>query len=255
MPEDEGKAKQAPVPNVTDTDAEMVSDGSLVYVDYIAKTKDDGRIFDLTIEEVAKKEGLFKENDRYEPMLVAVGWKWLLPALEEQLVGMRVGESKAVEIPPEKAAGIRDPRKVKLVPRAKVVKQGVRPMKGEQVRLGNEQGIITADLGRQMRVDFNPPLAGRTLLFDVTMKKILHEQGERILAIVKRRIPAFPTDKYTVLADKEVITIEIPKETRYIEGVQYAEIGIAADVLKLNKDLKQVKFIVIYDRPKENTTE
>jgi FKBP-type peptidyl-prolyl cis-trans isomerase 2 len=236
------------------SDAETVSDGNLVYIDYVARTKDDGKIFDLTLEEIAKKEGLFKENDRYEPMLVAIGWKWLLPALEEQLVGMKVGESKTVEIPPEKAAGTRDPKKLRLVPRAKILKAGVRPAKGQEVKLGNEQGTITADLGRQLRVDFNPPLAGKTLVFDVTVKEMVREPVQRILAVIKRRIPSLPTDKYNVSTTKDVITIEMPKETRYFEGVQYAEIGVAADVLKLNPDAKQVKFIVTYERPKENTT-
>ena len=36
-------------------DANVVSDGNLIYIDYVARTKEDGRIFDLTLEEVAKK--------------------------------------------------------------------------------------------------------------------------------------------------------------------------------------------------------
>jgi hypothetical protein len=83
---------------------------------------------------------------------------------------------------------------------------------------------------------------------------MVREPVQRILAVIKRRIPSLPTDKYNVSTTKDVITIEMPKETRYFEGVQYAEIGVAADVLKLNPDAKQVKFIVIYERPKENTT-
>jgi peptidylprolyl isomerase/FKBP-type peptidyl-prolyl cis-trans isomerase SlyD len=242
----------------TQGDPNVVSDGNLIYIDYVARTKEDGKIFDLTLEEVAKKEGLFKENDRYEPMLVAMGWKWLLPALEEQLVGMKIGESKTVEIPPEKGAGIRDPKMLKLIPRAKILRLGVRPIKGEQVKLESDQGkitgTITADLGRQLRVDFNPPLAGKTLVFDATVKEIVRDPLQKILAVIKRRVPSLPTDKYVVSPSKDIITIETPKETRYLEGFQYAEIGVAADVLKLNPDVKQVKFIVTYERPKENTT-
>ena len=55
----------------------------------------------------------------------------------------------------------------------------------------------------------------------------------------------------------DVQTIEMPKETRYIQDVQYAEIGIAADVLKVFDDAKEVKLVVTFDRPKppeENTT-
>ena len=49
----------------------------------------------------------------------------------------------------------------------------------------------------------------------------------------------------------------MPKETRYIQDVQYAEIGIAADALKVFADAKEVKLVVTFDRPKPlegNTT-
>ena len=71
----------------------VVKKDSLIYVDYVGRTKDDGRIFDLTLEEVAKEEGLFREDDRYEPILVAVGSNWLLEAIEEELIGMKVNET------------------------------------------------------------------------------------------------------------------------------------------------------------------
>ena len=84
-----------------------VKEKSMVYLDYTGSTKDGGIIFDTTHLEVAKEEGLFKENDRYEPALVVVGWNWLLAAVEEELVGMKVGESKTIEVPPERGAGLR----------------------------------------------------------------------------------------------------------------------------------------------------
>ncbi|TFH09986.1 MAG: hypothetical protein E4H14_03495, partial [Candidatus Thorarchaeota archaeon] len=72
----------------------VVKEMSMVYLDFTASTKDEGAIFDTTHLDVAKEEGLFRENDRYEPALVVVGWNWLLGAVEEQLVGMKIGDSK-----------------------------------------------------------------------------------------------------------------------------------------------------------------
>jgi FKBP-type peptidyl-prolyl cis-trans isomerase 2 len=120
-----------------------VGKDSLIYVDYSATTKDDGVVFDTTMREVAMDSQIFRENDRYEPMLVAIGWNWLLAALEEELVGMKVGESKTVEIPPEKGAGQRDPAKVKMIPKTKLAKHGQRPVKGESITFGKERGVIT----------------------------------------------------------------------------------------------------------------
>ena len=232
----------------------VVGEKSLVYIDYSATTKDDGVVFDTTMEAVAKDSGIFRENDRYEPMLVAIGWNWLLGALEEELIGMKVGDFKTVEVPPEKGAGPRDPKKVKMIAKTKLAKHKTRPIKGEQITFGNERGVIIAVFGRQVRVDFNSPLAGRTLEFDVTLRSIISDPEERLRAVVKRRMPGIPDEDFKFSVAKKIITIEMPKETRYIQDVQYAEIGIAADALKVFDDAKEVKLVVTFDRPKENVT-
>ncbi len=232
----------------------VVKDGSLIYVDYIAKTKDDGKIFDLTLEGVAKEEGLYKEDDRYEPILVAVGSNWLLETIEEELVGMKIGESKTVEVPPEKGAGTRDDSLVKMIARAKLEKLGVRIVKGERIEFGKERGVITAILPRKVRVDFNPPLAGKTLLFDVIVKGIVSDPKDKILAVLRRRIPALPDDKYEVSIKAKTIKIEFPKESRYIQDFQYAEIGIAMDSLKVIDSAEKVEMLVTYERPEPPAT-
>lgn len=257
-------AKKKTTPKKTTTkkttknvDESVVGEKSLVYIDYVGKTKEDGRIFDLTLEEVAKKEGLYKENSLYTPMLVAVGWNWLLAALEEELIGLKPGDRKIIEVPPEKGAGPRDPQKVKSIAKVKLAKQGVRGYKGEEVTVGKEQGVITAVLGRTVRIDFNTPLAGKTLVFDVTIREIVSNPIEKVMAIVHRRVPALPKESYKVDIKAKVVTIELPKETRYIENIGYAEIGIAADALKVIENAKEVKMLTSWPRPeppKENTT-
>lgn len=235
----------------------VVTEKSLVYVDYTGYTKDDGFYFDTTVEQVAKEKDIHKENERYEPMLVAIGWNWLLEALEEELVGMKVGDSKTVEVPPEKGAGQRDPNLIKKIALTKLHKQGARGYKGEEITFGRERGVITSVLGRTVRVDFNPPLAGKTLIFDLTVREIISDPVDKLLAVVKRRIPAIPIEQFKVSITGKTITIELPKESRYIENIQYGEIGIAADALKVVEKAKEVKLITTWPRPEEpkgNTT-
>jgi FKBP-type peptidyl-prolyl cis-trans isomerase 2 len=226
-----------------------VKEGSLIYVDYVARLKEDGSIFDLTLEDVAKEEGLYSEKDRYEPILVAVGSNWLLEAIEEGLVGMKIDESKTINVPPERGAGVRDPSLVKKIAKMRLEKQGVRIQKGERVTVGREQGVITQVLGRTAILDFNPPLAGKTLVFEVTVKGIVSQPNEKIMAVLKRRLPGVPSDRYSVKVKGKTITIEFPKESRYIQDFQYAEIGVAMDALKVINTADKVKMIVTYDRP------
>ncbi|MFW9953747.1 MAG: FKBP-type peptidyl-prolyl cis-trans isomerase [Candidatus Thorarchaeota archaeon] len=246
--------KKAIAPGKTET---VVGEKSLVYIDYTGTTKEDGLLFDTTLEEVAKEKELYKENERYEPMLVAIGWNWLLAALEEQLVGMKVGDKRVVEVPPEKGAGLRDPNLVKTIPKTKLAKHGVRPIKGTEVNFGRERGVISQVLGRTVRVDFNPPLSGKTLVFDVIIKEIISDPVEKLLAVVNRRVPGLKRDQFSASISGKTITIELPKETRYIENIQYAEIGIAADALKVVEKATEVKLVTTWPRPeapKENKT-
>lgn len=235
----------------------VVQDKSMVYLDFVAKTRDDGIVYDTTLLEVAKEEGLYRENDRYEPALVVVGWNWLLSAVEDELVGMKVGEDKTIEVPPEKGAGLRDPNKIKLIAKVKLAKQGAKGYKGEEIKFGNERGIVTADLGRRVRVDFNSPFAGKTLIYDVTIREIVSDKIEKLKAVLKRRIPGIPEDRYSITMSKKVVTVELPQETRYIENIQYGEIGIAADILKAAEDIEEVKIVTTFkrpERPNENQT-
>ena len=262
MPDEKPKKKTAKkttkTTKVSKSAEEVVEQGSLIYIDYVGRTKDDGKVFDLTLEDVAKEEGLYKEDGYYEPMLVAVGWNWMLQAIEEELVGMKVGESKTIEVPPEKGAGARDHSKIKQIAQTKLRKQGVRPIVGEEIKIGNERGVITHVLGRTVRVDFNSPLAGKTLVFDVTVKEIITDLNEKLFAVVKRRLPTLTKEEVDVSVKSKVIWIELPIRTRYIESVQYAEIGIAMDALKVHEDAKEVKLVVTWPRPEpppsENTT-
>jgi FKBP-type peptidyl-prolyl cis-trans isomerase 2 len=234
---------------------DVVEEGSLIYVDYIGRTKNDGKVFDLTIEEVAKNEGLYRDDDRYEPILVSVGSNWLLEAIEEELIGMKVDQTKTIDIPPERGAGKRDPSLIKMIAKAKLEKQGARIAIGEKITFGREQGVITQILGRTARVDFNPPMAGKTLTFDVTVKGIVSAPDEKVFAVLKRRIPAIPKDKYTVSVQSKAVTIGFPMESRYIEGIQYAEIGVAMDTLKVIPTAKKVDIVITYERPEKPAKE
>ena len=91
----------------------------------------------------------------------------------------------------------------------------------------------------------------------VTVKEIISDPVEKLLAVVKRRIPAIPIEQFNASITGKTVTIELPKESRYIENIQYGEIGIAADALKVVEKAKEVKLITTWPRPeepKENTT-
>src|SRR4030043_490526 len=142
--------------------------GDFILVDYTAKIKKTNEVFDTTNEETAKKEHLHKEGEIYEPKLVVIGEGWVLKALDENLTTMEPDKTQSVEIPPEKAFGPRDPEKVKRVPLKQLLAKDVHnPTIGMRIDYGGKMAIIRSIGAGRGLLDFNPLLAGRTLVYAV----------------------------------------------------------------------------------------
>ena len=216
--------------------------GDFILLDYIAKVKETGEVFDTTIEEVAKKERLYKEGEIYEPKLVVIGEGWVLKALDESLTNMEVGKTETVEIPPEKAFGARDPEKVRRVPLRHLTAKGITPTLGMRLEYDGKMAVVRAIGAGRVLLDFNPPLAGKTLVYEVTVKKELETPEEKIAALIHRRIPAVEAEKFKFTIKAKNVSIEMPEEAFYLEGIQVAKRGIALDIQKFFPEITAVKF-------------
>ncbi len=216
--------------------------GDFLRIDYTAKVKETGEVFDTTIEEIAKKERLYKEGELYEPKLVVVGEGWVLKALDESLSTMEVGKPTTVEIPPEKAFGSRDPEKVKRVSLRHLTAKGVTPSLGMRVEYEGKMATVRAVGAGRVLLDFNPPLAGKTLVYEVTVQKKLEVQREKIAALIHRRIPAVEESKFKFSAKAKTVNIEMPEEAFYLDGIQVAKRGVALDIQRFFPEITSVKF-------------
>ncbi|NWF86316.1 peptidylprolyl isomerase [Candidatus Bathyarchaeota archaeon] len=216
--------------------------GDFILIDYTAKVKETGEVFDTTIEETAKKEHLYKEGEIYEPKLVVIGEGWVLKALDESLATMEVTKPASVEIPPEKAFGARDSEKVKRVSLKHLADKGITPSLGMRVEHDGKMATVRAIGAGRVLLDFNPPLAGKTLIYDVTVKKKLETTEERITALVHRRIPTVEEAKFKFAVKEKAVSIEMPEETFYLEGIQVAKRGIAMDIQKFFPKITTIKF-------------
>jgi FKBP-type peptidyl-prolyl cis-trans isomerase 2 len=111
-----------------------------------------------------------------QPLEYTQGQNQLIPGLEKQLDGMKVGESKAITVKPEEGYGpvrpdaFREFDKAKLppTPEAKV---------GMMLELKDKDGnafpaTISEVKEKTVMLDFNHPLAGKELTFNVTIVSI-----------------------------------------------------------------------------------
>lgn len=92
-----------------------VKEGDKVSIDYIA-TLQNGKVFDTSIESVAKQHNIFNPHRRYKPLQFTVGKGEVVQGLDEGVVGMKVGDTKTLTIPPEKGYGMVDPKLIKIYP-------------------------------------------------------------------------------------------------------------------------------------------
>jgi peptidylprolyl isomerase len=221
--------------------------GDFVLVDYVMKVKDTNEVIDLTVEEVAKKEKVYREDGIYEPALVILGEGWILKGVEEELYKMDVGESKVIEVPPDKAFGERDPSKVKIVNARDLTKRGITPRVGARVELDDGVAIIRRAEGGRVVLDYNHPLAGRTIVCEVKVVKKIEDVKEKIKELVRNRIKRVDKEKFKIdVSSDGVLTIEIPPEAFTYEGLQYAKRGIAFDVARYIPEISAVKFVEVY---------
>jgi peptidylprolyl isomerase len=216
--------------------------GNFIILDYTAKVKETSEVFDTTVEETAKKERLYKEGEIYEPKLIVIGEGWVLKALDESLTTMELDKTTPVEIPPEKAFGARDPEKVRRVPLRRLTDKGVTPSLGMRVEYNGKMATVRTVGGGRVLLDFNPPLAGKTLIYEVTVCKKLRTRKVKIAALIHRRIPAVEKAKFKVNIKERAVSIEMPEEAFYLEGVQVAKRGIAMDIQRFLPKITAVRF-------------
>lgn len=163
----------------------MVEDGDVIEIDYIGRILSTGDIFDLTSEETAKEEGHDVDNMELGPMKVLIGAGHVIPGLEEALKDMEAGDEKEVEVQSEDAFGERDSNEIKTISRREFQNYDVTPQRGLVVEIDGRRGKILSTSSGRVRVDFNHPLAGKDLTYDVEVLRVLDDPEERIHAVLE----------------------------------------------------------------------
>ncbi len=223
--------------------------GDFILVDYVGRVSETGEVFDTTMEDVAKEEGVYNEGGLYEPSLVVVGEGWVLKALDESLLDLKPEKTEKIEIPPDKAFGNRDPDKIKLYPLRKLTSRRITPQVGMRVEVDGRLATVRTIGSGRVLLDFNPPLAGKTLIYEVTVQKKLRRIKEKILALIHRRIPQVDIDGFSLETKRGQVTVNVPEEAFYVEGLQISKRGIFIDVQKFFPTKKTVKFIEAFTKP------
>lgn len=139
-----------------------VDDDVVVSLDYVLKV--DGQEMDSSSEEDGG------------PVEFIQGAGEIISGLEEALYGLQVGEAKTIQIEPEAAYGYVDPEALKTV-KMEEFPEGIPLEPGVMIELTDDEGEV--ELARiesvkadKVVLDFNHPLAGKTLEFEVSVRSL-----------------------------------------------------------------------------------
>lgn len=115
---------------------------------------------------------VFFDSRKGEPFQLKTGAHLVMPLLEEGLIGMKPGESKSICV--GKAYGEYDPAAVQKRILKEAIEDGERLEEGMEVMWTSPRNphkpiparIVRAD-DRSFDIDFNHPLAGKSIVYDV----------------------------------------------------------------------------------------
>ena len=144
--------------------AAIAKEGDTVKVLYVG-TYDNGSVFDSS------------ESHGGDPLQFTIGDGDVIPGFEQAVIGMSVNETKDIHISVEDAYGPYYDYMVTTVNWSSF-EEGFVPEVGDQIQMQNSlgqtfQGIVINTSEEGVTVDFNHPLAGMDLNFEITLVEIV----------------------------------------------------------------------------------
>lgn len=148
-----------------------IKENDAIVVDYIGRLA-DGSVFDTSVESVAKACGAYNEQRNYtEGLSFTAGAGQMIKGFDKAVLGMKVNETKTINIPAAEAYGEYNPQLVVSFSTEGIDTQGF----AEGIQIMTPDGVpatITKLTDKEITLDYNSALAGKDLIFDITIKSI-----------------------------------------------------------------------------------
>lgn len=192
---------------------QIIHKGDFVEVEYTGRIRENNAVFDTTSAEVAKENNVFNENFSYGPVAICISQGHILKSLDDLLEGKEVGREYKFELEPEKAFGKKNPKLLRLIALSAFRKQNITPVPGLQMAVDGAIGTVRSVTGGRVVVDFNHPLAGKNILYDIKALRLVKDNREKLNSLVKMELGLKDFD-VTLEENKAKIKLkgDIPKE-------------------------------------------
>lgn len=203
----------------------VMKKGDIISVDYELWIYDKEKgekveLVETTKKEVAKEQDIYDENAKYEPVNIIVGREKPFRMVDQSFLEAEIGKEMEIILSPEEAFGKRDLKKIRFCRKDEIepVEKEMPLIKGAKVKTKAENeegkievGTILINTGRRINVDFNHPLAGKTLLYKYVILKKYQELSELVGAIFSMYyLSRIKKVDYTVSEDNKTLRVKLP---------------------------------------------
>ena len=173
-----------------------IKKNDFVEIDFTGRIKETDVVFDTTVKKVAEENDL-TDKSKYKPVIVCVSQGHIFRKIENSLIGKEAGRRYKVELEPEEAFGKKNAKLIKLMSASVFRKQKINPTPGLGVNINNQFGVIRTVTGGRCMVDFNHPLSGKKLSYDIKARKIIKDSIEKVKTLIEMdlRIKEFKVEK------------------------------------------------------------
>ncbi len=189
-----------------------IKKGDFIEIDYIGRIKETNDVFDVTSADIAKKNNIYNPKAHYHSQIICVGEKQVVSGLDAAFVNKEDKKVFTVDLAPEEAFGKKDAKLLQLVPSQIFNKQQITPFPGLQLNLNGALGTVRSVSGGRVIVDFNHPLAGRNVAYEVTVKRLVTKDEEKLHGVLHTLFQRDIT--CTVKEGKAHIELPLQQETQ-----------------------------------------
>ncbi len=210
------------MPSEAATPHGVTKSGDLVHLEYDLWAEGGGRtdLIDTTHEEVAQKANASTpEGTKWGPRPHVIGGEYFPGAIEATLVGAKVGEELVREFAPADAFGERDPNLIELFSMHEISRLPEMRREDAHLDLGTvltiegRRGRVVTLTAARVRVDFNPPYAGRKVRGTFKVLDRITEPAEQVRGILELQYGRGA--EFHIETHEKTITIKIPDRSKF----------------------------------------
>jgi len=158
-----------------------------VEIDFTGKIPNTGEVFDSNIKKDLEK---LNPDAKAKPFVFALGEDMFLKGVDEFLIGKPEPKSEKpvkykIELQPEKAFGKRNRNLIQLIPMRLFKEQNTQPIPGMSFNFDGRVAKILSVSGGRVMADFNNPLAGKSVVYDLNLKRKVEDINEKAQALIE----------------------------------------------------------------------